>query len=123
MTKLLVRLAVSAAAVLLVQWLLDQYAPPDWQVIHVSGWPVALVFAVVLGLLNAFLRPILLLITCPINFITLGLFTFVVNALVFWLAARLMSGYGMNVEGFTGALIGSLAVTICVSLADNYLEK
>jgi putative membrane protein len=123
MAKLLIRLAVSAGAVLLVQWLLVQFAPADWQVVQVSRWPVAVLFAVVLGLLNAFLRPLLLLITCPFNFITLGLFTFVVNALVFWLAARLLSGYGMNVEGFSGALIGSLAVTICLSVADKYLEE
>ena len=122
MAKLLIRLAVSAGAVLLVQWLLVQFAPSDWQVVRVSGWPVAVLFAVVLGLLNAFLRPLLLLITCPINLITLGLFTFVLNALVFWLAARLLSGYGMTVEGFSGALIGSLAVTICLSVADKYLE-
>jgi putative membrane protein len=122
MTKLLIRLAVSAGAVLLTQWLLEQFAPADWQVVRVNAWPVAVVFAVVLGLLNAFLRPLLLLITCPFNLITLGLFTFVVNALVFWLAARLVSGYGMSVEGFSGALIGSLAVTICLSVADKYLE-
>ncbi|MCC7370089.1 MAG: phage holin family protein [Chloroflexi bacterium] len=123
MSKLLVRLAVSAGAVLLVQWLLEQFAPPEWQVVRVSGLAVALLFAVVLGLLNAILRPILLLVTCPLNFVTLGLFTFVVNALVFWLAARLLSDYGMSVQGFTGALIGSLAVTICVAAADNYLEE
>ena len=123
MTKLLVRLAVSAGAVLLVQWLLEQFAPPDWQVVKVSSWQVALAFAVVLGLLNAFLRPILLLITCHFNLVTLGLFTFVVNAVVFWLAARLLSGHGMSVEGFSGALIGSLAVTIAVAVADNYLEE
>ncbi|MGE3268254.1 MAG: phage holin family protein [Chloroflexota bacterium] len=122
MTRLLVRLAVSAGAVLLVQWLLQEFAPPDWQVIRVGSWQVAVGFAIVLGLLNAFLRPILLLVTCPFNLITLGLFTFVINALVFWLAARLVSGYGMAVEGFTGALIGSLAVTVCVAIADRYLE-
>jgi putative membrane protein len=64
-----------------------------------------------------------LLVTCPLNLITLGLFTFVVNALVFWLAARLTAGAGMQVEGFTGALIGSLAVTICNAIADRYLEQ
>jgi putative membrane protein len=122
-TKLLVRLAVSAGAVLLVQWLLEQFAPPDWQVVRVGSWQVAVAFAIVLGLLNAFLRPILLLVTCPLNLVTLGLFTFVVNALVFWLAARLLSGYGMDVQGFTGALIGSLAVTICHVIADKYLEE
>jgi putative membrane protein len=123
MTKLLIRLAVSAGAVLLAQWALDRWAPPDWQVIHVASWVTAVVFAVVLGLLNALVRPVLLLITCPLTLITLGLFTFVVNAVVFWLAAQLLSGSGVRVEGFTGALIGSLAVTICTSIADQYLEQ
>ncbi len=123
MFKLLVRLAVSAGAVLLVTWVLQQWAPPDWHVVRVESWTTALVFAVVLGLLNALVRPILLLVTCPLNVITFGLFTFVVNALVFWLAARLLSGSGVQVEGFTGALIGSLAVTICTAVVDGYLER
>ena len=123
MFKLLIRLAASAAAVLLVTWALQQWAPPDWQVVRIDSWSTALIFAVVLGLLNALVRPILLLVTCPLNFITFGLFTFVVNALVFWLAARLSAGAGVQVEGFTGALIGSLAVTICTSIADRYLER
>jgi putative membrane protein len=123
MFKLLIRLAVSAGAVLLVTWALQQFAPPDWQVVRVESWTTALIFAVVLGLLNALVRPILLFVTCPLNFITFGLFTFVVNALVFWLAARLSSGAGVQVEGFTGALIGSLAVTICTAIVDRYLER
>jgi putative membrane protein len=122
MFKLLVRLAVSAGAVLLVTWALQQFAPPDWHVVRIESWSTALIFAVVLGLLNALIRPILLLVTCPLNVVTFGLFTFVVNALVFGLAARL-SGAGDQVVGFTGALIGSLAVTICVAIADGYLER
>ena len=121
MFKLLVRLAVCAGAVLLVTWALQQWAPPDWQVVRIDSWSTALIFAVVLGLLNVLVRPILLLVTCPLNFITFGLFTFVVNALVFWLAANL-SGASSQVEGFTGALIGSLAVTICTAIVDRYLE-
>jgi putative membrane protein len=122
MFKLLIRLAVSAGAVLLVTWALQQWAPPDWQVVRIESWTTALVFAVILGLLNALVRPILLLVTCPLNLITFGLFTFVVNAIVFWLAARL-SGAGSEVVGFSGALIGSLAVTICTSIVDRYLEE
>lgn len=121
MFKLLIRLAVSAGAVLLVTWALQRFAPPDWQVVRIESWSTALIFAIVLGLMNALLRPILLLVTCPLNVITFGLFTFVVNALVFSLAARL-SGAGDQVVGFSGALIGSLAVTICLSIADRYLE-
>lgn len=123
MFKLLIRLAASAGAVLLVTWALQQWAPPEWQVVRVDSWTTALIFAVVLGLLNALVRPILLLVTCPLNFVTFGLFTFVVNALVFWLAAWLSAGAGVQVEGFTGALIGSLAVTICTAVVDGYLER
>jgi putative membrane protein len=123
MVKLLIRLGVSAGAVLLVQQVLQAWAPPDWQVIKVDSWAAALIFAVVLGLLNALLRPILLLVTCPLNVVTFGLFTFVVNAIVFWLAAWMTSGAGVQVLGFTGALIGSLAVTICTALVDGYLER
>jgi putative membrane protein len=65
-------------------------------------------------------RPILLILTCPFTLITLGLFVFVVNALVFWLAAQIVPG--IDVKGFWGALIGSLAVTICTAIVDQYLE-
>jgi putative membrane protein len=67
------------------------------------------------------LRPILLLVTCPLTLITLGLFTFVVNAIVFWLAANLVPG--IAVSGFLGALAGSLAVTVCAHLVDRFLEQ
>jgi putative membrane protein len=116
MTNVLIRLGVSAGAVLLLQWALDQWAPPDWRLIRVDGWLVAVIFAIVLGVLNALVRPVLLLVTCPINLVTLGLFTFVVNAVVFWLAAQLVPG--IRVDGFLGALIGSLAVTVCLSFVD-----
>ncbi|HZO28217.1 MAG TPA: phage holin family protein [Chloroflexota bacterium] len=116
MTNLLIRLGVSTGAVLLAQW-----AFARWGLISVDGWPTALIFAVVLGLLNALLRPILLFITCPFTVITLGLFVFVVNAVVFWLAARIVPG--IEVNGFVGALVGSLTVTICLALVDRYLEQ
>jgi len=116
MTNLLIRLGVSTGAVLLAQW-----AFARWGLISVDGWPTALIFAVVLGLLNSLLRPILLFITCPFTVITLGLFVFVVNAVVFWLAARIVPG--IEVNGFVGALVGSLTVTICLALVDRYLEQ
>jgi putative membrane protein len=115
MLYLLLRLVVSAGAVLLAQWLFSQ-----WGLIAVEGWPTALIFAIVLGIFNALLRPILLLVTCPLNFITLGLFTFVVNAIVFWLAAILVPG--ITVNGFVGALVGSLTVTICTAVVDRFVD-
>ena len=69
----------------------------------------------------AVISSFLLLVTCPLNLITLGLFTFVVNALVFWLAANLVPGIAVN--GFVGALVGSLVVTFCAHLADRMLEQ
>jgi putative membrane protein len=121
MTNVLIRLAVSAGAVLLLQWALQQWAPPEWRLIGVSSWEYAVLFAIVLGVLNALVRPILLLVTCPINLVTLGLFTFVVNAAVFWLAAQLVPG--MSVNSFLGALMGSLAVTVCLSVVDRLQEN
>jgi putative membrane protein len=115
MLYLLIRLAVSAGAVLLAQWLFSQ-----WGLIAVDGWQMALIFAIVLGVLNALVRPILLFVTCPLNLITLGLFTFVVNAVVFWLAANLVPG--ITVNGFVGALVGSLTVTICTAVVDRFID-
>lgn len=116
MMNLLIRLAVAAGAVLLAQW-----AFQSWNLISVDSLTTALLFAVVLGLFNALFRPILLLVTCPFNLLTLGLFTFVVNAAVFWLAAQLVPG--LTVNGFIGAFVGSLTVTICTGIVDGYLER
>jgi putative membrane protein len=69
------------------------------------------IFAVILGLLNAFLRPILLLLTLPLTLLTLGLFTFVVNALVFWVASLFLQD-SVKVEGFGGAFVGALTVSV-----------
>jgi putative membrane protein len=116
MMNLLIRLGVSTGAVLLAQW-----AFRPWGLISVESVPMAVIFAVVLGLFNALVRPILLLVTCPLTIVTLGLFTFVVNAVVFWLAAQLVPGIVVN--GFVGAFVGSLTVTICHALVDRYLER
>jgi putative membrane protein len=121
MLYLLARLFVSAGAVLLAQVLFGRWihiTSGDWT--SADAWIGALIFAVVLGILNVLVRPILQLVTCPLNFITLGLFTFVVNAIVFWLAAVLVGG---DVGGFVGALLGSLTVTICTAIADRSLAQ
>ena len=71
------------------------------------------IFAIILGLLNAVLRPLLQLITFPLSCLTLGLFAFVVNALVFYLAARLSVGVEITI---VGALIGSIVVSVLTGL-------
>ncbi len=76
-----------------------------------------LVAGLVLGLANALIRPFLLLLTLPLNLLTLGLFTLVVNALVLWLVAWATA---LNVQGFGGAFVGALLLSL-VSFALNLL--
>lgn len=80
----------------------------------------ALVFALILGLLNAFLRPILLLLTLPLNLLTLGLFTLVVNAIVFWLASVIQGG-GIVVPDFGAAFLGALLVSLVSFVASRVI--
>jgi putative membrane protein len=80
----------------------------------------ALIFALILGILNAFLRPILLLLTLPLNILTLGLFTLVVNAIVFWLASQV--GGGVRVDNFPAAFLGALLVSVVSFVASRVLK-
>jgi putative membrane protein len=75
--------------------------------VHVTSFWSALVAALVIGFVNALVRPILLLLTLPVNILTLGLFTLVINGLMFWLAASVVKGF--DVIGFTAAFWGALA--------------
>jgi putative membrane protein len=96
--KLIVHWLLSAAALLAVAYLYSGVA--------VTSFGAALLAAAVLGALNLVLRPVLILLTLPVTVLTLGLFLFVVNALMFWAAAGLLSG--LDVRGFGAALLGSL---------------
>lgn len=96
---LLLRWIISAAALFLVT-----YVVPGVTV--ESPWN-ALMAALIIGLINAFIRPILLLLTLPVNLLTLGLFTLVVNALLFWLASTIVEGF--TVDGVVAAFLGALA--------------
>jgi putative membrane protein len=78
--------------------------------IQIAGFGTALLVAVVLGLINTLLRPLLILLTLPATLLTLGLFIFVINALLFQLAGYLVDGF--NVGGFWPALLGSLAYSL-----------
>jgi len=79
----------------------------------------ALIAAVVLGLVNAFVKPILVILTLPISFITLGLFLFVINAITIWIAGTITPGF--IVAGFVPALIGSIVLTIVGSVLNYFL--
>ncbi len=88
--------------------------------VHVASFVSALWAALVLGVINAILKPILVLLTLPINLLTLGLFTFVINALLVLLATHIVSGF--HVDSFWWALLFSLIVSIIHSIL-NLLEK
>ncbi len=110
MERFLVRVLLSALAVLAAGTIFQEW-------ISVQSVESALVFALVLGVLNAVVRPVFLLFTLPFNVLTLGLFTFIVNGLVFWLATFLPTG--VQVNGFFGALVGSLAVSLVSFIGSN----
>jgi putative membrane protein len=111
--KMLVRWLLLAAALLLVANL--------YPGVVVKSFGSALIAAFVLGLFNALLRPILVLLTLPVTLVTLGLFLFVINALMFYFAASVLEG--LNVTGFGAALIGSLIYSLCGLVIDIALER
>ena len=106
---ILIAWIVSALAILASAYLLPG--------VHIAGFTTALVAAVVLGIINAFLKPILLFLTLPINILTLGLFTFVVNAVIIILAANLVPGF--SVDGFWWAL----AFGVVLSIINSFLHQ
>jgi len=89
--------------------------------VQVTSFSSAMIAALVLGLLNTLLRPLLVLLTLPVTVLSLGLFLFVINALMFWAAASLLDGFA--VTGFAAALIGSLIYSLCGMLIDVLIER
>lgn len=89
--------------------------------VQVGSFGSALIAAAVLGLFNALLRPLLVLLTLPVTLLTLGLFLFVINAALFWSAAAVLDGFA--VQGFGAALIGSLIYSLLGLLIDLLLSK
>ena len=106
MLSLLARWIVNAAALLLVAYM--------YPGVHVESFFAAAMAALVLGLINAVMRPILVILTLPVTLLTLGLFLFVINALLFWLVAEVVAGFTVN--GFVAALIGSLLFSIFTTI-------
>lgn len=111
--RLLVHLVANGLALVLLAQVLPE------QVSYATNESIV-IFAIILGLFNAVLRPLLKLITLPLSCLTLGLFAFVVNAVVFYLAARFSVGVEMTA---LGALIGSIAVTILTGLLYKIFQR
>ncbi|NRT13957.1 putative membrane protein [Flavobacterium sp. 28A] len=104
--KLLLRMLITSALVLLISNLMTG--------VHVANFTTALIVAVVLGLLNIFIKPILVILTLPITFITLGLFLLVINALIIILCDNIVGGFG--VDTFFTALLFSIILSVSQSL-------
>ena len=111
--KILLKWLLSATALLAVAYL--------YSGVTVTSFTGALIAAAVLGALNMVVRPLLVLLTLPVTLVTLGLFLFIVNALMFWAAAGLVSG--LNVSGFGAALLGSLIYSVLQLAIDFVLER
>ncbi len=111
--KIIVRWMLLAAALLLVANL--------YPGVSVASFGVAMIAAFVLGLLNTLVRPLLVVLTFPVTLITLGLFLFVINAAMFWAAARVLDGF--NVTSFGAALIGSVIYSLCGMVIDVAMER
>ncbi len=88
--------------------------------VSVKNFWAALIAALVIGLVNALVRPILLILTLPVNILTLGLFTLVINALMFWLASSIVRGF--DVANFWAAFWGALVYWLVSWLVNGLLE-
>lgn len=111
--KLIAKWILSAMALLVVGYLYNG--------VQIQSFSSALIAAVVIGLFNTLLRPILVLITLPVTVLTLGLFLFVINALMFWSAAWVLDGF--HVDGFGAALVGSLIYSVLGIVIDSALQS
>ncbi len=111
--KLILKWLLSAAALLGVAYI--------YSGVTVASFGTAMIAALLIGLLNMLVRPVLVVLTIPVTLITLGLFLFVINALMFWAASGLVGGF--HVAGFWAALIGSLIYSALGVLIDAVLER
>ncbi len=111
--KLIAKWLLSAMALLAVAHL--------YSGVVVTSFTAALIAAFVIGLLNTIVRPILVVLTLPVTILSLGLFLFVINALMFWAAARLLDG--LQVRDFWAALVGSVLYSVAAIVIEAALER
>jgi putative membrane protein len=112
MRGLLLRWLILAVAIMLAAYLFNG--------IQIAGFGTALFAALALSILNAFFRPVLLVLTLPINILTLGLFTFVINAILLLMTSGLIGGLVVN--SFGSALLGSLIISLVSWLLSSFIN-
>lgn len=110
---------------LIIKWLLNATAllavANIYSGVEVTNFATALIAALVIGLFNIFLRPVLIVLTLPVTMLTMGLFLFIINALLFWAAANVLEGF--QVQGFAAALLGSFIYSAFGLVIDSALER
>jgi putative membrane protein len=113
MRGIVIRWLILTAAIMFASYVMDG--------IQVKGFLSALFAAAVLGILNAFFRPILIVLTLPINILSLGLFTFIINAVLLKMASGVISGF--EVYGFWSAVFGSLLISIVSWILNSFINE
>ena len=108
---------------LLLAWLINAFAllalPYVFTSITIDSFPVALIVALVLGLVNTLIRPVLVLLTLPVTILTLGLFIFVINGLLFWWVGSFVDGF--HVGGFWSGVFGAIVYSLISWLLSSLL--
>lgn len=107
--KLLIRWVITSISLFVAAWLVPGIRVDE------DGWKVFALMAVVLGLVNAIVRPLLKFLSCPLIILTLGVFVLVINGLTLWIASSVATswfGVGFHVDGFIPAFLGALIVSI-----------
>lgn len=110
--KLISKVLISVLALLITAYLVPG--------IIVDGIYIAIITAVILGLLNVLVRPILVVLTLPITIVTLGLFIFVINGSIFWFVSTFIDGF--EISSFWTALLGSLLVSVISTVGNNLIS-
>lgn len=118
--RLLIRWTIVGFSLFVAAWLVPGIR------IQGNAWFVYTVMAIILGLVNALVRPILKFLTCPLIILTLGLFILVINAMTLWLASAIAVGWfhvGFYVDGFWSAFLGALIVSIVSVVLTTLVRK
>jgi len=113
MRGIFIRWLILTAAIIFTSYIIDG--------IQVKGFFSALFAAAILGILNAFFRPILIVLTLPINILSLGLLTFIINAMLLKMASGIIPGF--EVYGFWSAVFGSLLISVVSWVLSSFINK
>jgi len=110
----IIRLLINMAAILIIAYLLPK-------LVWVDSWMAVLVAAFLMGVVNTFIRPLLVLLTLPLTVVTFGLFLLVINGLLLWLVSALVRGFHVN--GFFGALVGAILISIVSWILSSFVHS